>query len=176
MIGTFGRLARLQIPRHARGRAEAAWVVTAVAIIMLAACGQELPTADAEFLSTLPDTNEVAPMGLPVGDWVPLDSFPAGFERDSTYPSATTVGESLGAILGQAHVEAGREPKITVRALDDPLTGQELVLLDELVEGVDPAAGSQYALFVMRDGEGWRLVRAYSRPVCLGNAVDGVCH
>lgn len=149
--------------------------MTAVAIFMLAGCGRGLPTASVEFLSALPDANELAPVGLPVGNWAPLDSYPAGFAQDGTYTSATAVGESLGAILGQAHVDAGRQPKITVLALDIRLAEHEVVLLDELVEGVDPTAGSQYALFVVQRGDGWRLTLAYWRPVCLRSVADGIC-
>lgn len=151
-------------------------MVTAVAVVLVAGCGHGLPTADEQFVSALPGTNELAPMSLPVGDWARLDTFPAGFAQDGRYPSATTVGESLGAILGQAHVDAGRQPKITVRAWVPGLPGHEIVLVEELFEGDDALAGTQYALFVQQEPEGWRLLRAYSRPVCLGNVANGVCH
>lgn len=155
---------------------------TVIGALIAAGCGA--PTASA----TSPETSPLAvgsPIPLPSGlalipanvvgatQWTRTNSLPSDFDAEVRHSSPGELADAFGAAIHASWVGRPR-PDLSLDTVDESAYGA-LLIISETGLGDDSVAGSQYALVLVREDDGWRLGKLWTRALCWRGVSGELC-
>lgn len=124
--------------------------------------------------TVLPAAEAFLPLNVPASTpWMRMSSQPSGFDLDVPHASAGDLADAFGAALAASYGPDG-SPELGLDVVDET-DERALLLISETGLPDDSVAGTQYALVVTREADGWRIAELWTRALCRRGVSGNLC-
>lgn len=123
----------------------------------------------------LPGANSLVPADVAgATKWTRMDSLPNHFDVEMSHPTPGELADAFGAAIHARWAGRPDRPDLNLETVDESADGA-LLIVSETGVGDDSVAGSQYALTLVRQGDGWKLDELWTRALCRRGVSDEFC-
>jgi hypothetical protein len=97
--------------------------------------------------------------------WREMSSLPTDFVDSAAYRSPAELADAFGAAIFASFAGSPERPELALDTIDES-PERATLLITETGVGDDSVAGRQYALVIVRGGEGWIVDELWIRALC----------
>lgn len=153
------------------------WTALACALVLVG-CGDAAspsaaaPSEGAPEEIRLPGPGELVPDDVAGATaWIEVSSVPNDFDPDSLHASPADLADAFGAAIHAGTAGSPIRPDLALDLFEET-PDRAVLIISATGFGDDSVAGSQYALVVVREADGWQLDEQWTRALC-GRGVSG---
>jgi hypothetical protein len=106
--------------------------------------------------------------------WTEIGSLLNDFDPRAPHASPQALAEAFGAAIQAGWAGSPEQPDLELEAIEET-TDRAVAIVSETGIGDDSVAGSQYALVLLRETDGWRLDELWTRALCWRGVDDQLC-